>query len=181
MGPALGPPLAHVQLHGAEGVDGEPLVVVHGDTEEAGVGVDQLVLVPDYRVPEDAGVAEVGEVRHVLGTVELGRVDLADLFNLEGLGLAVDDDVDLLSLGVPVGGSHLVLCEALVVAAILDVVGRCGPLGLVRLLHQGRLQLLLDLQPGGRVGVGSGGLLHVAGHDEVGVLSEDRVLSYYSQ
>ena len=38
--PALVPPLAHVQLHGAEGVDGEPLVRVDGDTEEAGVGVD---------------------------------------------------------------------------------------------------------------------------------------------
>merc|ERR1711884_355005 len=41
VGPALVPPLAHVQLHGAEGVDGEPLVGVDGDTEEAGVGVDQ--------------------------------------------------------------------------------------------------------------------------------------------
>ena len=48
--PALGPPLAHVQLHGAEGVDGEPLVRVDGDTEEAGVGVDQLVLVPDQKI-----------------------------------------------------------------------------------------------------------------------------------
>ena len=44
--PALRPPLAHVQLHGAEGVDGEPLVRVDGDAEEAGVGVNQLVLVP---------------------------------------------------------------------------------------------------------------------------------------
>merc|ERR1719210_2405328 len=62
MGPALVPPLAHVQLHGAEGVDGEPLVGVDGDTEEAGVGVDQLVLVPDHGVPQDAGVTQVGEV-----------------------------------------------------------------------------------------------------------------------
>ena len=46
MWPALGAPLAHVDLHGAEGVDGIPLVGVDGDTEEAGVGVDQLV-VPD--------------------------------------------------------------------------------------------------------------------------------------
>ena len=48
--PALSPPLAHVQLHGAESVDGEPLVRVDGDTEEAGVGVDQLVLVPDQKI-----------------------------------------------------------------------------------------------------------------------------------
>merc|ERR1719193_454673 len=46
--PALVPPLADVQLHGAEGVDGVTLVGVDGDTEEAGVGVDQLVLVPDH-------------------------------------------------------------------------------------------------------------------------------------
>merc|ERR1712045_929708 len=42
--PALGSPLANVDLHGAEGVDGVPLVGVDSDTEEAGVGVDQLVL-----------------------------------------------------------------------------------------------------------------------------------------
>ena len=77
--PALRPPLAHVQLHGGAGVDGEPLVRVDGDAEEAGVGVDQLVLVPDHRVPEDARVPEESEVSHVLRAVELGRVDLANL------------------------------------------------------------------------------------------------------
>merc|ERR1719209_958560 len=63
--PALVPPLADVELHGAEGVDGVTLVGVDGDTEEAGVGVDQLVLVPDHGVPEDASVTEEGEVSHV--------------------------------------------------------------------------------------------------------------------
>ena len=77
--PTLIPPFADVQLHGAESVDGEPLVRVDGDAEEAGVGVDQLVLVPHHRVPENAGVAEEGQVGHVLGAVELGRVDLANL------------------------------------------------------------------------------------------------------
>ena len=86
--PALGPPLAHVQLHGAEGVDGEPLVRVDGDAEEAGVGVDQLGLVPHHRVPEDAGVAKEGEVGHVLRHVELRRVDLADRVGLIGLHLS---------------------------------------------------------------------------------------------
>merc|ERR1711970_435725 len=62
--PALVPPLADVELHGAEGVDGITLVGVDGDTEEAGVGVDQLVLVPDHGVPEDASVTEEGEVRY---------------------------------------------------------------------------------------------------------------------
>merc|ERR1719367_1753597 len=56
VGPAFGPPFANIDLHGAEGVDGEPLVRVDGNTEEARVGVDQLVLVPDDRVPENAGV-----------------------------------------------------------------------------------------------------------------------------
>ena len=48
--PALRPPLANVQLHGAEGVDRVPLVRVDGDTEEARVGVDQLILVPDQKI-----------------------------------------------------------------------------------------------------------------------------------
>merc|ERR1712073_284192 len=85
MGPALVPPLADVQLHGSEGVDGEPLVGVDGDTEEARVGVDQLVLVPDHRVPQDAGVAQEGEIGHVLGAVVLGRVHLVKLSLLEHL------------------------------------------------------------------------------------------------
>ena len=69
----LGPPLANIHLHGTKGVDGEPLVGVDGDTEEAGVGVDQLVLVPDHRVPEDASVTEESEVSHVLRVVKLQR------------------------------------------------------------------------------------------------------------
>ena len=75
--PALVPPLADVELHGAEGVDWETLVRVDGDTEESGVGVDQLVLVSDHGVPEDASVTEESEVSHVLRVVELGGVDLA--------------------------------------------------------------------------------------------------------
>ena len=59
------------------GVDGEPLVWVDGDTEETRVGVDQLVLVPDHGVPENAGVPEEREVGHVLRAVEFWRVDLA--------------------------------------------------------------------------------------------------------
>ncbi len=41
------PALANVDLHGALGVDGETLVGVDGNTEETGIGVDELVLVPD--------------------------------------------------------------------------------------------------------------------------------------
>ena len=75
--PALRPPLANVQLHGAEGVDGEPLVRVDGDAEEAGVGVDQLILVSNHGVPEDTGIAKVSQVSHILRTVKLGGIHLA--------------------------------------------------------------------------------------------------------
>ena len=69
----LGPPLANIHLHGTKGVDGEPLVGVDGDTEEAGVGVDELGLVSHHRVPEDAGVPKESQVSHVLRHVKLGR------------------------------------------------------------------------------------------------------------
>ena len=42
------------------------LVRVDGDTEEAGVGVDQLILVSDHGDPEDTSVTEESEVSHVL-------------------------------------------------------------------------------------------------------------------
>merc|ERR1712012_791929 len=96
--PALIPPLANIQLHGAEGVDGESLVGVDGDTEETRVGVDELVLVSDHRVPQDTGITKIGEISHVLGAVKLGRVDLADLLLLEHLDLASDIDTDLLAI-----------------------------------------------------------------------------------
>jgi hypothetical protein len=41
------PALANIDLHGALGVDGETLVGVDGNTEETGIGVDELILVPD--------------------------------------------------------------------------------------------------------------------------------------
>ena len=69
--PALRSPLSHVDLHGAEGVDGVPLVGVDGDTEEARVGVDQLILVPNDGVPENAGITKEGEIGHVLRAIKL--------------------------------------------------------------------------------------------------------------
>merc|ERR1719356_426666 len=167
VGPALGTPLAHVDLHGAEGVDGEPLVRVDGDTEEARVGVDQLVLVPDHRVPQDASVTEEGEIGHVLGAVELGRVDLADGVGLVGLDLAVDVDGKLLSGGEGVI-LDLLLRDALKVAAnILIRVGHpTALLWVVGLLLLGLPDVVLHLQPGRRVRVGSAGLLDMARHFE---------------
>merc|ERR550519_2393725 len=74
-----------------------PLVGVDGDTEEAGVGVNQLELVPDHRVPEDTGITKEGEVSHVLRAVELARVDLAHLLRFELLYLAANIDLELLA------------------------------------------------------------------------------------
>ena len=71
------PPLATVDTDSPHGVDGEPLVRVHGDTEEAGVGVDEPLNVTLLQIEEDGGVIQIGEVRHVLTAVVLGRVHLA--------------------------------------------------------------------------------------------------------
>ena len=76
-------PLANVDLHGPLGVDGEPLVGIDGNAEEARVGVDELILVPNHRVPQDASVIEVGQTRHVIAAVKLGGVDLTNLVLLE--------------------------------------------------------------------------------------------------
>merc|ERR1719431_877492 len=98
MGRALVPPLANVQLHGAEGVDGEPLVGVNGNTEEARVGVDQLVDITDDRIPVDAGVTQEGKTSHVIRAVKLGRVDLVNQILLEDLHLSIDIDGALVSV-----------------------------------------------------------------------------------
>ena len=64
------------------------LVGVDGDTEEAGVGVDQLVDISDLQIPENRGVIEIGQVGHILAAVELGGVDLTHLVLLVHLLLA---------------------------------------------------------------------------------------------
>ncbi len=43
VGRDLVPPFAAVQLHRPRRVDGEPLVRVHGDTEEAGVRLYRII------------------------------------------------------------------------------------------------------------------------------------------
>merc|ERR1712223_1719536 len=96
--PALITPLANIQLHGSEGVDGEALVRVDGDTEKTRVGVDQLILVPDNRVPEDTGITEISQVSHVFTAIKLGRVDLAHGVLLEHLLLSINSNCDLCSI-----------------------------------------------------------------------------------
>ena len=81
------PPLAQVQLDHSWGVDGEPLVRVDDNAEEARVGVDKLGLVPGFQVVEDGGVIEEGQVGHVVTLLKLGRVDGPTLLRLERLFL----------------------------------------------------------------------------------------------
>ncbi len=77
-------PLRKIGLKYVNKLDGH-LVRVDGNTEEARVGVDELVDVADPQVPEHGGVVQVGQVRHVVTAVELGRIDLAYLVLLEHL------------------------------------------------------------------------------------------------
>ena len=96
--PTLIPPFADVQLHGAESVDGEPLVWVDGNTEQARVGVDQLVLVPHNRVPKNTGIPKVGKVSHVCCAVIDRWVHLTHLVLLEDLLLLADHHGGLLAI-----------------------------------------------------------------------------------
>ena len=87
MGWALRTPLTNVDLHGTLSVDGEPLVRVDGDTEETRVGVNELILVPDYGVPQDASIIKISQTGHIIAAVKLGRIDLANLVFLENFFL----------------------------------------------------------------------------------------------
>jgi hypothetical protein len=90
VGRTLTPSFANIDLHGTKGVDREPLVRVNGNTEEARVGIDELVYIPHYRVPENAGISQVGKVGHIIRAVKLGRVNLADLLFLEDFDLTTN-------------------------------------------------------------------------------------------
>ena len=87
MGWALRTPLTDVDLHGTLSVDGEPLVRVDGDTEETRVGVNELILVPDNGVPQDASIIKISQTGHIIAAVKLGRIDLANLVFLENFFL----------------------------------------------------------------------------------------------
>ena len=131
------------------GVDGEPLVRVDSDTEEAGVGVDQPFDVPLVQVEQDGRIVEVGQVGHVLATVILGGVDLGDQLLLVLLGLSGSGSLDDLHL-------HLVAVGLLdqPLGELLLWVGNIGrPLGVISLGSNLLLDLLGDKEEGGRIGV----------------------------
>ena len=83
MGRNFIPSLADVHLDHRLGIDGETLVGVDDNTEEARVGVDKLGLEADLQVVEDRGVIEEGQVGHVLTLLKLGWVDLSNLSRWE--------------------------------------------------------------------------------------------------
>ena len=70
------PPPVHVDV--LSRVDGQRAVGVHGDKKQSGVGVYQVGLVSHVEVVDDRGLVQMGEFRHVVGLVELGRIDLVD-------------------------------------------------------------------------------------------------------
>ena len=80
-------PQAHVDLHGPLGVDWEADVGIDGDTEEARVGGDELIDVPDNRIPQDTSIIKISQSSHVIRAVKLGRVDLTNLVLLEDFDL----------------------------------------------------------------------------------------------
>ena len=61
MRPTLGSSLSDIQLHGAEGVDGKPLVRVDGNTKETRIGVDELIHIPNCRVPQNASIVKISQ------------------------------------------------------------------------------------------------------------------------
>ena len=84
---AFTPPLGNVNVHCSLGVDGKPLVGVDGNTEKTRVCIDQLILIPNNRIPQDTSIIEICQAGHVFRAVKLGRIDLANLVLLENFFL----------------------------------------------------------------------------------------------
>ena len=72
----LVPPLSSVHSNSSQGVDGEPLVRVHCNAEEARVGVNEPLNIALLQVKQHRGIIEISQVRHVLTAIILRRVDL---------------------------------------------------------------------------------------------------------
>ena len=87
MGRTFASPQTHVDLHSTLGINWEPLVRIDGNTEQTRIGVNELILVPDHRVPQNTSIIEIGQASHILRAVKLWRVNLAHLILLEDFGL----------------------------------------------------------------------------------------------
>merc|ERR1719464_1822913 len=95
---ALLSPQAHVDLHGTLGVDGEANIGIDGNAEEARIGVDKLIDVPNHRVPQDTSIIQICQTSHIIRAVELGRVDLTNLVLLEDFDISSNLDGNLITI-----------------------------------------------------------------------------------
>ena len=80
-------PQSHVDFHGTLGVDWKTLVRIDGNTKKARVGVNELILVPNHRVPQNASIIQIGQASHIIRAIKLWWIDLANLILLEDFGL----------------------------------------------------------------------------------------------
>ena len=144
MGRHLIPPLSTVDTDSPHGVDGEPLVGIDSDTEEAGVGVDQPLDIALLQVEQHGGVIEVGQVGHVLAAVILGRVDLGDKLLLVGVDLALPGALEDLDLNLVAS----CLLDDSLAELLLGMRDIAGPLRVVRLLRNPLLDLVADEEVG---------------------------------
>ena len=87
MGRTFTSPQTHVDLHGTLGINWEPLVRIDGNTEQTRVGVNELILVPDHRVPQNTSIIQVSQAGHIFRAIKLWWIDLANLILLEDYGL----------------------------------------------------------------------------------------------
>ena len=83
--------LTHIQFHSTHGVDGETLVRIDGNTEEARIGVDQFILVPNYRVPENASIIKISQASHIIAAIKLGWIYLGHHVLLENFRLKMKE------------------------------------------------------------------------------------------
>ena len=140
MGRHFIPPLASVDSDGSHGVDGEPLVGIDSNTEKTRVGVDESLNITLLQVEQNRSIVEVGQVRHVLAAVVLGRVDLGDKLLLEGLSFALPGALQHLDLDLVSGG----LLDNTLGELLLWVRNIARALGIIGLLGDLLLDLITD-------------------------------------
>ncbi|KAI0871101.1 hypothetical protein GGS24DRAFT_492490 [Hypoxylon argillaceum] len=73
--------LVHIDI--LVGVNGQRAVRIHGDQEEARVGIDEVCLVSHVQVVDDGCLVEMCQLGHVVCFVELGRVDFIHAFAID--------------------------------------------------------------------------------------------------
>jgi hypothetical protein len=88
-------PLSSIEVDGSHCVDGVALIRIHSNTEQAGVRIDEFLVVSPAEIEEDGRIIEIGQVGHILTTVELGGIHLSYKVLLVFLGLLCFEDLDL--------------------------------------------------------------------------------------